>query len=195
MNTPSKVKIAKKIKELRTEKKLTQKELAIKTGLSYSAIISYENAKSEPNSKAMAALEEYFNVSGAYLRGETDKRETLSDEEQDQLIIQQSKEDLSDFLKRIQKGIRAISDDELEFTDGLLIELYHALNIKNKEDRAAALLLLHMSANISNAFFFSYNRFTDELSKEESINKAMNRAIEKYSNSLEYIKNILLKKN
>lgn len=187
--------MAQRIKELRKSQNLTQAQLAQRIGLKETAIRSYENGLREPNSKAMVALEEYFNVSGAFLRGETDIKETLSDKEQNQLVTQLSKDDLSDFLKRIQKGIRAVSDDELEFTDGLLIELYHALNIKNKEDRATALLLLHMSANISNTFFFSYNRFTDELSKEESINKAMKNAIKKYGEALDCIKNILIKQN
>lgn len=65
--------IARRIKELRIDKKITQKELAKQTGLSASSIIGYENGLREPNSKAMAALERFFRVSGEYLRGEVDK--------------------------------------------------------------------------------------------------------------------------
>lgn len=61
--------IAKKIKDLRAEKGLTQKQLADATGLSYSSITSYENGLREPNGRAMAALERYFGVTGDYLRG------------------------------------------------------------------------------------------------------------------------------
>lgn len=61
------------LKYLRRESNLTQKELAKETGLSLSAIVSYENGLREPNSKAMAVLERYFNVSGEYLRGELPK--------------------------------------------------------------------------------------------------------------------------
>lgn len=57
------------LKYLRHERAITQKELAEETGLSLSAIISYENGLREPNSKAMAVLESYFGVSGEYLRG------------------------------------------------------------------------------------------------------------------------------
>lgn len=61
------------LKYLRKDCNLTQKQLAEETGLSLSAIVSYENGLREPNSKAMAVLERYFNVSGEYLRGELSK--------------------------------------------------------------------------------------------------------------------------
>lgn len=66
--------ISKRIKLLRKEKGLTQKQLSEVTGLGYKAIANYEIGFREPNSKAMAALEDYFQVSGKYLRGETDER-------------------------------------------------------------------------------------------------------------------------
>ncbi len=62
--------IASRIKELRIQKGLTQKELAAEIGLGYGTIIGYENGQRKPSFKAMAALEQYFGVSGAYLRGE-----------------------------------------------------------------------------------------------------------------------------
>lgn len=64
-----------RIKELRKAHGLSQAQLASKTGLSVHSINSYESGRREPNSKAMACLEQYFNVSGAYLRGETDDRD------------------------------------------------------------------------------------------------------------------------
>ncbi len=57
------------LKELRKSEGLSQAELAKKVGLSVHAINSYESGRREPNSKAMAALERYFGVSGDYLRG------------------------------------------------------------------------------------------------------------------------------
>lgn len=61
-----------RIQELRKRKGLTQTELAKEIHVSMAAIRNYENNLREPNSKAMAALERYFGVSGEYLRGETD---------------------------------------------------------------------------------------------------------------------------
>lgn len=64
--------LSSRIRLLRKDTKDTQRSLALKTGISYNSIIDYENGRCLPSSKAMAALEQYFGVSGAYLRGETD---------------------------------------------------------------------------------------------------------------------------
>ena len=185
--------MAQRIRELRKSKNLTQARLAQLTGLKETAIRSYENSLREPNSKAMAALEEYFNVSGAFLRGETDVRDFLPNNERKQLTTAQTADELSDLLKKIQTTIKDISDEELEYTDGLLTELSQALNIQELNKRAAALRLLHTTAHISNNFFSSYNHFTDKLSKEESANKALTLTVEKYNEALEQIKYLLAK--
>lgn len=185
--------MAQRIRELRKSKNLTQARLAQLTGLKETAIRSYENSLREPNSKAMAALEEYFNVSGAFLRGETDVRDFLPNNERKQLTTAQTADELPDLLKKIQTTIKDISDEELEYTDGLLTELSQALNIQDLNKRAAALRLLHTTAHISNNFFSSYNHFTDKLSKEESANKALTLTVEKYNEALEQIKNLLEK--
>ena len=160
MNMKEKTVMAQRIRELRKSKNLTQARLAQLTGLKETAIRSYENSLREPNSKAMAALEEYFNVSGAFLRGETDVRDFLPNNERKQLTTAQTADELSDLLKKIQTTIKDISDEELEYTDGLLAELSQALNIQDLNKRAAALRLLHTTAHISNNFFSSYNHFT-----------------------------------
>lgn len=64
-----------RLRELRKEKALSREDLANAIGISVFAVKSYELGQREPNSKAMAALERFFNVSGAYLRGETNERE------------------------------------------------------------------------------------------------------------------------
>ena len=66
------------MKQLRKEYGFTQKELSDITGISLKSIINYENKVREPNSKAMAALENAFNVSGSYLRGETEERDQMA---------------------------------------------------------------------------------------------------------------------
>ena len=65
------------LKNLRKEKGLTQEQLASSIGVSEITIRSYEAGRREPNSQTMVALEEYFNVSGSYLRGETEVREPM----------------------------------------------------------------------------------------------------------------------
>ncbi len=69
-----KSKLAQRLIDLRKDKGLTQTQAASEIGIDYAAIRNYENSLREPNSKAMATLEKYYGVSGAYLRGETDER-------------------------------------------------------------------------------------------------------------------------
>lgn len=61
-----------RLHDLRQSKGLSIKQLADSLGVSSAAIKKYEYGEREPNSKAMAALEKYFGVTGAYLRGEED---------------------------------------------------------------------------------------------------------------------------
>ena len=55
-----------RIQELRKDAGLTQEQLAQRIGVSMAAVRNYENGLREPNSKAMAALERFFKVSGEY---------------------------------------------------------------------------------------------------------------------------------
>lgn len=59
-----------RIAQLRKTRDLFQEDLAALTGISLQDIINYENGRREPNSAAIVVLEQYFGVSGAYLRGE-----------------------------------------------------------------------------------------------------------------------------
>ena len=52
--------IASRLKALREENGLSQSDLAQETGLSKKSIINYENGYRQPNSKAMAILEQFF---------------------------------------------------------------------------------------------------------------------------------------
>lgn len=63
---------AQRLKELRTEKKLSQRGLAELTHLSQSAIKQWENESRVPNAEAVASLAKFFNVSADYLLGLTD---------------------------------------------------------------------------------------------------------------------------
>ena len=80
--------LSQRLKELRADKGITQKQLASEIGVSYGSIVDYENGRREPNSKAMAALERYFRVSGEYLRGEVDRATFLQNSAtiQDRLV-------------------------------------------------------------------------------------------------------------
>lgn len=64
-----------RIKELRTRKKLTQKQLAEKTGLSERGIQNYELGERVPTLQVAIALADFFDVSLDYLVGRSDVAE------------------------------------------------------------------------------------------------------------------------
>ena len=76
---------------LRTEKKLTQKQVADRIGLAISAVSSYESGSRYPSYEALIKLARIFHVSTDYLLGITDKRNvdvTGLDDESVELVSQ-----------------------------------------------------------------------------------------------------------
>ena len=63
---------AERLKYLRLEKELSQRELAEKLGLSHSVVAHWENELRAPSAEAIVLLAKYFNVSADYLLGLTD---------------------------------------------------------------------------------------------------------------------------
>ena len=61
-----------RLKLLRLEIKLTQKEIAEKLGMSQQAYAVWETGKRNPNQKTLNLLSDFFNVSTDYLLGNTD---------------------------------------------------------------------------------------------------------------------------
>ena len=74
-----------KLYSLRIEKKLTQKQLAARIGLSISAVSSYESGSRYPSFETLIKLARIFHVSTDYLLGLTERRSIdvtgLTDEE------------------------------------------------------------------------------------------------------------------
>lgn len=63
-----------KLKSLRIEKQLTQKQVADRIGLAISAISSYESGTRYPSFDVLIKLARIFHVSTDYLLGITDTR-------------------------------------------------------------------------------------------------------------------------
>ena len=61
-----------RLKELRTEKGVSQKQLAKEIGTSYAAISYWETGVNEPKLSYIIALCRYFDVTADYLLGLTD---------------------------------------------------------------------------------------------------------------------------
>lgn len=60
------------LRRLRTENKLTQKQLADSLGLAFSTISMYERGIREPDFETLEAIADYFNVSMDVLHGKSD---------------------------------------------------------------------------------------------------------------------------
>ena len=67
-----------RLKELRKEKKLTQKELAEETDIPYRTLQRWENGETDIKSDKANELAKLFNVSVSYLLGYSDKKERSS---------------------------------------------------------------------------------------------------------------------
>jgi transcriptional regulator with XRE-family HTH domain len=63
------MKYSERIKELRISKNLSQMQLAIKTGLTQSAIAKLELGKTEPTASAIITLAKFFNETTDYILG------------------------------------------------------------------------------------------------------------------------------
>lgn len=68
---------AKRLKELRTEKKLTQMAVGAYLGYGYTAVANYESGRNRPSFEDLMRLCILFNVSTDYLIGFTDQRKHL----------------------------------------------------------------------------------------------------------------------
>lgn len=65
-------KFAERLKELREEKGLTQKELSLQTGLAQSSIAHWENNQRIPNIEVAMKFAIFFKVSVDYIVGQID---------------------------------------------------------------------------------------------------------------------------
>lgn len=64
---------AERLKDLRTDRKLSMKALSVKTGLSTTAICQWENNTTDISSDNLIILAKFFGVTTDYLLGLEDK--------------------------------------------------------------------------------------------------------------------------
>lgn len=67
-----------RIRELREEKNLTMKEVAVLLKLPYTTYVNYEKGAREPNSEVLCALADFYDTSVDYLLGKSIKKNTVS---------------------------------------------------------------------------------------------------------------------
>ena len=64
--------VSQRLKELRKEKKITQRELAEETGISINSLKNYECARRVPDKYNLHLLSDYFRVDKEYILGSSD---------------------------------------------------------------------------------------------------------------------------
>ena len=99
--------IGNKIKKLREEKRLTQKELAEEMELAQSTIAMLESGKKEGSTKTLKKLADFFNVTLDYLISEDEEKDKITEyEEQSKIFFSKfgklSEKDRNKIIKMIE---------------------------------------------------------------------------------------------
>lgn len=113
------------LKKLRETAGLTQRELARETGISLSAIIAYENKQREPNSRNMAILERFFQITGDELRGGVVLSHEAKETQEEHLLLTSLSHDILSLSKRKTE----YSQHQLE---QVLLQLFKILHMENE---------------------------------------------------------------
>ncbi|MCY7179291.1 helix-turn-helix domain-containing protein [Streptococcus gallolyticus] len=113
----------KRLKELRKEANLTQKQVAEHFNISQSAYAQWETGKLNPKKETIQMFADFFNVPYTYLTGETDSKEVENNPLESATILfrstikdlnltpeqeEQLKKDIDNFIKKRRK---AFEDD------------------------------------------------------------------------------------
>lgn len=105
-----------KIKQLRAEKNISQRALAVKVGASQKSVDLWEKGLAEPKAGAIIALANAFECSADYILGREDDMGNVNVMRE---LSEAEKEILSLYSKLTKKG-----KDELKNFAGYLIEKY-----------------------------------------------------------------------
>lgn len=112
--------LADRIKQLRTEKNITQEELGKIVGVVKSTMSMYESGKSTPNDDIKKILANYFDVSIDYLMGFTDERKQYKASNPD--LNKKDEKDIEKATEQFLKGLEGgamlngeiLDEDDLE---------------------------------------------------------------------------------
>lgn len=95
--------IGKRIKELRTQKDVTQKELADFIGLTPKMISFYEKEERFPPHDIILKLSDFFDVSTDYLLGKSNVRDIKSND--NLIVIKENEKDVEELLEETMSQI------------------------------------------------------------------------------------------
>lgn len=108
-----------RLKELRKEKKLTQKELADKINVSKITVLRWENGERQIKPGKAKELSDFFGVSIGYLLGYTNNPKLYSDEiviePEEGVVLTRSEQRHNENLDQIRKKAQKQKDDFVNF--------------------------------------------------------------------------------
>jgi transcriptional regulator with XRE-family HTH domain len=131
------MKLGKRLKELREEKGLLQKDVAKYLKITTSAYGYYEQGKRDPDTETLQKLADFFNVSVDYLLGRTDiKNPYINNEYREKFrVTKRDLEQYENFIKHVEAFFMndevGEEDKEALFRD--ISELFWKAKEKNKK--------------------------------------------------------------
>ncbi|RGG95713.1 XRE family transcriptional regulator [Coprobacillus sp. AF16-47] len=135
--------IAQNIRMLRKEKNLTQKELGALLNIPYRTIMNWERGIRQPSSQNMVILEEFFGVSGAFLRGETESRERMAWDDQE--LMQTIHSEIPAAIASFSAELLKQSDKNQKLMFDLFIELKSILSLDDEKTKDDLIDLIHQN--------------------------------------------------
>lgn len=112
---------------LRKNRKLTQKELAVIIGIARTTYSGYENESREPDYETLQKIASFFNVSIDFLLGRVDKPQVvLTDVERELYDNIDLPNDILKKYFRIPKEMSGMSNEEKDMTMDLIIQFLRA---------------------------------------------------------------------
>lgn len=139
------------IRLLRKERKLTQKQLGEILNIPFRTIMNWERGIREPSSQNMVLLENFFNVSGAYLRGETENKEPMMKYE-DPEIMNEIDEMLAPLMNNILKLAKDETEENRESLFNIWVEIKSILRISDARNKAMALDMIAATIHNLNSY-------------------------------------------
>ena len=133
------MKIADNIRLLRKEKGLTQKQMGEQLNIPFRTIMNWERGVREPSSQNMVALENFFNVSGSFLRGETDVRDPMIWDDLD--VLNSINNEFPQMLKRVLNIFEQEDEDNQHAIFTIVSELQSILMSDKKEEKKKVLYM------------------------------------------------------
>lgn len=114
--------ISQRLKELMAERNINASQLASETGLPLDSLKNYLFRGQEPRSKSMKALEQYFGVSSAYLRGDEDSTSNLAPPKSyhsstNSFNLSLNGEAISPYEKSLLFAVRRLTDEDRKALD------------------------------------------------------------------------------